>query len=185
MTWYPQSYVDKVPMTNMNMRPDPATGYPGRTYRFYNGETVFSFGDGISYSSIEHKLVKAPQLLSVPLADNHVCRSSECKSLDVTDEYCQNLAFDIHLSVKNTGKMSSGHTVFLFFTPPAVHNAPQKHLLGFEKVHLAGKSQALVKFKVDVCKDLSVVDEFGNRKVALGQHLLHVGNLKHPLGVRI
>ncbi|KAJ1419910.1 Immunoglobulin-like fold [Sesbania bispinosa] len=156
MTWYPQSYVEKVPMTNMNMRADPATGYPGRTYRFYKGETVFSFGDGISFSSVEHRIVKAPQLVTVPLAEDH-----------------------------NMGKMSSSHTVLLFFTPPAVHNAPQKHLLGFEKVQLAGKSETLVRFKVDVCKDLSVVDELGNRKVPLGQHLLHVGNLKHPLGVRI
>ncbi|RVW22014.1 Beta-xylosidase/alpha-L-arabinofuranosidase 2 [Vitis vinifera] len=38
MTWYPQSYIDKVPMTNMNMRPDPASGYPGRTYRFTLGK---------------------------------------------------------------------------------------------------------------------------------------------------
>ncbi|KAL2615478.1 hypothetical protein AAZV13_08G068500 [Glycine max] len=185
MTWYPQSYVDKVPMTNMNMRPDPATGYPGRTYRFYKGETVFAFGDGLSYSSIVHKLVKAPQLVSVQLAEDHVCRSSECKSIDVVGEHCQNLVFDIHLRIKNKGKMSSAHTVFLFSTPPAVHNAPQKHLLGFEKVHLIGKSEALVSFKVDVCKDLSIVDELGNRKVALGQHLLHVGDLKHPLSVMI
>ncbi|XP_027345504.1 beta-xylosidase/alpha-L-arabinofuranosidase 2 [Abrus precatorius] len=185
ITWYPQSYVDKVPMTNMNMRPNPSTGYPGRSYRFYKGKTVFSFGDGLSYSTVEHKLVKAPQLVSVPLAEDHVCRSSECKSLDVGDEHCQNLAFDIHLRIKNKGKMSNSHTVFLFSTPPAVHNAPQKHLLGFEKVHLTGKSEALVRFKVDVCKDLSMVDELGNRKVALGQHLLHVGNLKHPLSVRI
>ncbi|KAJ1402269.1 Immunoglobulin-like fold [Sesbania bispinosa] len=185
ITWYPQSYVDKVPMTNMNMRPDPATGYPGRSYRFYKGETVFSFGDGISYSSIVHKLVKVPQLVSIPLAEDHVCHSSECKSLDVADEHCQNLAFDIHLRIKNKGGMSSSHTVFLFSTPPAVHNAPQKQLLGFEKVQLRGKSEALVSFKVDVCKDLSVVDELGNRKVALGEHLLHVGNLKHPLSVRI
>ncbi|RZB63158.1 beta-xylosidase/alpha-L-arabinofuranosidase 1-like [Glycine soja] len=185
MTWYPQSYVNKVPMTNMNMRADPATGYPGRTYRFYKGETVFSFGDGISFSSIEHKIVKAPQLVSVPLAEDHECRSSECMSLDVADEHCQNLAFDIHLGVKNTGKMSTSHVVLLFFTPPDVHNAPQKHLLGFEKVHLPGKSEAQVRFKVDVCKDLSVVDELGNRKVPLGQHLLHVGNLKHPLSLRV
>ncbi|XLR17111.1 hypothetical protein S83_045049 [Arachis hypogaea] len=185
MTWYPQSYVDKVPMTNMNMRPDPATGYPGRTYRFYKGETVFAFGDGLSYSNIQHRLVKAPQLASIPLADNHVCRSSDCKSVEVGDEHCKELVLDIHLGVKNMGKMSSGHTVFLFSTPPAVHNAPQKHLLGFQKVQLAGRSEALVTFKVDVCKDLSVVDEVGNRKVPLGQHLLHVGNLKHPLRVRI
>jgi len=172
-------------MTNMNMRADPATGYPGRTYRFYKGETVFSFGDGISFSSIDHKIVKAPQLVSVPLAEDHECRSSECMSFDVADEHCQNLAFDIHLGVKNMGQRSSNHVVLLFFTPPDVHNAPQKHLLGFEKVHLPGKSEAQVRFKVDVCKDLSVVDELGNRKVPLGQHLLHVGNLKHPISVRV
>ncbi|KAF7803691.1 beta-xylosidase/alpha-L-arabinofuranosidase 1 [Senna tora] len=189
MTWYPQSYVDKVPMTNMNMRPDPATGYPGRTYRFYKGETVFSFGDGISYSTFEHTLVKAPQLVSISLAEDHPCysNSSECKSLDVVDDkhYCSNMAFDVHLRVKNKGMMSSSHTVFLFSSPPSLHNAPQKQLVGFEKVKLAGKSEALIRFKVDVCKDLSVVDELGKRKVALGQHLLHVGDLKHLLGVRI
>ncbi|XP_054799992.1 beta-xylosidase/alpha-L-arabinofuranosidase 2-like [Prosopis cineraria] len=190
MTWYPQSYLDNVPMTNMNMRPDPATGYPGRTYRFYKGETVFSFGDGISYSKFEHTLVKAPELVTVSLAD-HPCKSNnslECESLDVVDEherYCSNLTFEVHLIVKNKGKMSSTHTVFLFSSPPAVHNAPQKHLLGFEKVNLAGKSKGLVRFKVDVCKDLSVADEVGKRKVALGQHLLHVGDLMHLLSVRV
>ncbi|GFY90155.1 beta-D-xylosidase 4 [Actinidia rufa] len=161
MSWYPQSYTDKIPMTNMNMRPDPATGYPGRTYRFYTGPTVYTFGDGLSYSSYNHKLVQAPKLS------------------------CQNLAFDIHLRVKNTGKMGGGHTVFLFSSPPSVHNAPQKHLLGFEKVFLEPQTEGLVRFKVDVCKDLSVVDELGSRKVALGQHVLHVGNLKHTLNVWI
>lgn len=185
MTWYPQSYVDKVPMTNMNMRPDPATGYPGRSYRFYKGETVYAFGDGLSYSTVEQNLVSAPQLVSVPLAEDHECRSLECKSVAVAEQHCQNLSFDVHLSVKNNGRMSNSHTVFLFYSPPSVHNAPQKHLLGFEKVFLAGKSQSLVKFKVDVCKDLSVVDEAGNKKVALGQHMLHVGDLKHTLSIRI
>ncbi|XP_057495395.1 beta-xylosidase/alpha-L-arabinofuranosidase 2-like [Actinidia eriantha] len=185
MSWYPQSYTDKIPMTNMNMRPDPATGYPGRTYRFYTGPTVYTFGDGLSYSSYNHKLVQAPKLVSFPLEETHVCRSSKCKSVDAVEESCQNLAFDVHLRVKNTGKMGGGHTVFLFSSPPSVHNAPQKHLLGFEKVFLEPQTEGLVRFKVDVCKDLSVVDELGSRKVALGQHVLHVGNLKHTLNVWI
>ncbi|KAI4296323.1 hypothetical protein L6164_036290 [Bauhinia variegata] len=81
--------------------------------------------------------------------------------------------------------MAKSHTVFLFTSPPPLHNAPQKHLLAFEKVHLVGKSETIVRFKVDVCKDMSVVDELGNRKVALGQHTLHVGDLKYPLSLRI
>lgn len=186
MTWYPQSYVDKVPMTNMNMRPDPSTGYPGRSYRFYTGETVYSFGDGLSYSKFNHSLVKAPSLVSIPLEDGHVCLSSNCKSINAFEgKSCQNLSFDVHLSVKNTGSMSGGHTVFFFSSPPSLHNAPQKHLLGFEKVHLSPQEERLVRFKVDVCKDLSVVDDVGGRKVALGEHVLHVGSFKHPITLTI
>ncbi|XP_073118608.1 LOW QUALITY PROTEIN: beta-xylosidase/alpha-L-arabinofuranosidase 2-like [Henckelia pumila] len=185
MTWYPQSYVNQVNMTNMNMRPDPATGYPGRTYRFYKGDTVFSFGDGLSYSQFSHSLVKAPQLVSVPLQEDHECHSSACMSIYAVEETCKNVAFDIHVRVKNTGKMSGSHTVFLYSTPPEVHNSPQKHLLDFEKLHLTPQGEGLVRFSVDVCKHLSVVDEDGNRKVALGQHVLHVGTLTHTLNVRI
>ncbi|KAK8627046.1 hypothetical protein V6N13_134674 [Hibiscus sabdariffa] len=185
MTWYPQAYVDKVPMTNMNMRPNPSNGYPGRTYRFYTGETIYTFGDGLSYTTFSHKLAKAPTLVSIPLEEDHVCRSSECKSVEAAEQTCKNLAFDVHLRVQNRGRYGGSHTVFLFSTPPSVHNSPQKHLLGFEKVSLTGKSETLVRFKVDVCKDLSVVDELGSRKVALGQHVLHVGSLKHSLTVGI
>ncbi|KAI3445703.1 hypothetical protein Pfo_002368 [Paulownia fortunei] len=185
MTWYPQSYADKVNMTNMNMRPNPATGYPGRTYRFYKGPKVYSFGDGLSYSKFNHHLVKAPMLVSVPLEEGHACRSSMCKSIDAVEQSCKNLAFNIHLRVQNVGRLSGSHTVLLFSSPPQVHNAPQKHLLAFQKLHLTPQAEGLVRFDIDVCKHLSVVDEKGNRKVALGNHLLHVGSLTHSLNVRI
>lgn len=185
MTWYPQSYVDKVSMTNMNMRQDPATGYPGRTYRFYTGPTIYNFGDGLSYSEFNHHLVQVPKLVAIPLEEGHVCKTSRCNSIDAVQQSCKNVAFDVHLRVKNAGKKGGSHTVFLFSSPPAVHNAPKKHLLGFEKVFLAPQAQGLVRFNVDVCNHLSLVDELGNRKVALGVHVLHIGNLKSSLNVRI
>jgi beta-D-xylosidase 4 len=40
-------------------------------------------------------------------------------------------------------------------------------------------------FWVDVCRDMSVVDELGQRKVALGGHMLHIGDLKHTMNLRI
>ncbi|CAK9155936.1 unnamed protein product [Ilex paraguariensis] len=184
MTWYPQSYADNVPMTNMNMRPDPATGYPGRTYRFYTGPTVYTFGDGLSYSQFNHHLVQAPELISIPLEEGDVCRSLTCKSIDV-DHSCNNLAVNIYVRVQNMGKMRGSDTIFLFFSPPSVHHAPQKQLLGFEKVFLTPQEEGIVGFSVDVCEHLSVVDEVGNRKVALGEHILHVGSLKHSLTIRI
>lgn len=188
VTWYPESFAQTVPMTDMRMRPDKATGYPGRTYRFYTGETVYAFGDGLSYTEFKHELVQAPKRVSVPLGDDgqHPCYNhTTCASVSLAESRCQNAAFDVHLRVRNSGDMAGGHTVFLFFAPPAVHGAPQKHLLGFERVFLQGKGKGEVKFRVDVCKDLSVVDEVGDRRVALGAHTLHVGNLKHSLSVEI
>lgn len=186
MTWYPQSYADSVNMTDMRMRPDPKTGYPGRSYRFYTGPTVFKFGYGLSYSTFKHTIAHgAPETVSLPLEEAHPCRTSQCKSIQAADHACSNAAFDIHLSVKNVGQMSGSHTVLLFSSPPSVHNAPQKHLLGFQKVHLSPNQEGTVRFSVDVCKHLSVVDEVGNRKVALGHHVLHIGDLKHSLTVTI
>ncbi|KAL5703808.1 xylan 1,4-beta-xylosidase [Ranunculus cassubicifolius] len=185
MTWYPQAYAETVNMTNMNMRPDPKTGYPGRTYRFYTGPTIYTFGDGLSYSSFKHKLVKAPHIVSVPLEEGHECYAEKCKSVQLFKNHCGKLVFDIHLRVKNSGRMAGSHTVFLFSTPPSVHNSPKKHLLGFEKVHLKSQGEELVKFQVDICKDLSMVDELGTRKVGIGLHVLHVGDVKHSLNVGV
>ncbi|CAA0401639.1 unnamed protein product [Arabidopsis thaliana] len=175
MTWYPQSYVEKVPMTNMNMRPDKANGYPGRTFRFYTGETVYAFGDGLSYTNFSHQLIKAPKLVSLNLDESQSCRSPECQSLDAIGPHCE----------KAVGGRSDFETVFLFTTPPEVHGSPRKQLLGFEKIRLGKKEETVVRFKVDVCKDLSVVDEIGKRKLALGHHLLHVGSLKHSLNISV
>ncbi|KAI3961623.1 hypothetical protein MKW92_043321 [Papaver armeniacum] len=172
MTWYPQAFADKVPMTNMNMRPDPATGYPGRSYH------------GLSYSKFTHRLVRAPEQISLALQENHICKSVECKSIDtLSEKLCQESVFDIHVSVKNVGAMSGTHTVLMFSTPPAVHSSPTKKLLGFQKVHLQSQMAEIVKFQIDICSDLSVVDEHGNTKLGLGEHVLHVGDLKHTLNV--
>jgi len=60
VTWYPQDFV-KVPMTDMRMRAEPSSGYPGRTYRFYEGEKVFEFGYGLSYSKYVYELPAVTQ----------------------------------------------------------------------------------------------------------------------------
>lgn len=186
VTWYPASYADTVAMTDMRMRPDKTTGYPGRTYRFYTGDTVFAFGDGLSYTKMSHQLVAAPpSYVSMQLAEDHPCRAEECASVEAAGDHCEDLAFDVKLRVRNAGEMAGAHSVLLFSSPPSAHNAPAKHLLGFEKVSLAPGEAGTVAFRVDVCRDLSVVDELGGRKVALGGHTLHVGDLKHTVELRV
>ncbi|KAJ8557451.1 hypothetical protein K7X08_003076 [Anisodus acutangulus] len=51
-TWYPQEYVDKVPMSDMNMRANSSRKFPERTCRFYNGKPIYTFGHGLSYSNV-------------------------------------------------------------------------------------------------------------------------------------
>ncbi|XP_042418937.1 beta-xylosidase/alpha-L-arabinofuranosidase 2-like isoform X1 [Zingiber officinale] len=187
VTWYPESFADSVNMTDMRMRPDPSTGYPGRTYRFYTGETVYKFGDGLSYSNFTHHLISAPKLVTVPLDATHACHSQRCLSVPMADSGCGAgpLKFDLRLQVRNAGAARGSHTVFLFMTPPPVHGAPKKHLLGFEKVFVEPSGAAEVAFSVEVCRDMSLVDENGERKVALGAHVLHVGSLKHSVSLTI
>ncbi|KAL0365115.1 UNVERIFIED_CONTAM: Beta-xylosidase/alpha-L-arabinofuranosidase 2 [Sesamum angustifolium] len=175
----------QVEMTDMNMRPDPARGFPGRTYRFYDGPTVFNFGDGLSYSQFNHQLVTAPMHVSIPLEEGHVCQSSTCRSINPVEQSCKNSSIDIHLRVKNVGNYSGSHTVLLFSSPPQVHNAPRKQLIGYQKLHLTPQAEGLIGFNIDVCKHLSIVDENGNQKVALGEYILHIGSLMHSLHVVI
>ncbi|WCJ17956.1 beta-xylosidase 3 [Euphorbia peplus] len=186
VTWYSESFVQKVPMTNMNMRPDPSSGYPGRTYRFYTGEPVYSFGDGLSYSRIEYEILQAPDSMLISLEDNHVCRlSSECKSIDVLLKTCQELKFDLHLKVVNVEGPKAIDTVLVFYIPPSVHNSPQKQLVDFQKVSLDVKESAVIVIKIDVCKHLSLIDELGRKKIGLGEHVLQIGSLKHVFNLKI
>nr|XP_043606490.1 beta-xylosidase/alpha-L-arabinofuranosidase 1-like isoform X2 [Erigeron canadensis]XP_043606492.1 beta-xylosidase/alpha-L-arabinofuranosidase 1-like isoform X2 [Erigeron canadensis] len=186
MTWYPQSFADTVSMTNMNMRPNPATGHPGYTYRFYKGETVYQFGYGLSFSPFIQQVVQAPKLIQIPLDENHVCSSSECQTIEMDDHHCGHLGFNVVIRVKNVGKFEGSYTVLLFSSPPQVTpDVPQIQLVDFEKVSLAPQQERLVRFNVEGCRHLSVVDEDGNRKVALGEHVLHVEDVKHSLTLKI
>ncbi|KAG2300686.1 hypothetical protein Bca52824_037158 [Brassica carinata] len=177
---YNPIFVENLPMSNMNMRSDNSTGYPGRTYRFYSGETVYASGDGISYTHFNHHLIKAPRLVFLGLDKSHPCRTSKCQSVDAIGPYYGRSSSPAKSKER---KQRRSHTVFLFMTPPAVHRSPVKHLLALEKVRLGKKEKTVVRFTVDVCKDLSVVDETGKRKIALGEHVLHVGNLKYSLNI--
>lgn len=188
VTWYPQDFAAKIPMTNMNMRPDPATGYPGRTYRFYTGKTVYMFGDGLSYTNFKHTLVHAPKLISLPLNGKHSCsrkNSNSCEAVRITHTKCQDLFMEVRVEVKNVGKRDGGHVLFLFSSPPSHHHAPKKQLLGFRKLHVQAGAMESVHFTLNVCKDLSIVDKTGTRKLPVGSHLLHIGDLQHSVSLQI
>ncbi|CAK9040358.1 Probable beta-D-xylosidase 6 (AtBXL6), partial [Durusdinium trenchii] len=55
-TFYHDAFVQNVSMVDMAMHPDPARGFPGRTYRFFTGEPVLAFGHGLSYAKFAYEV---------------------------------------------------------------------------------------------------------------------------------
>ncbi|MBA0664875.1 hypothetical protein Goklo_004818 [Gossypium klotzschianum] len=187
MTWYPQDYVAKVPMTNMGMR--PSRGYPGRTYRFYKGPVVFPFGHGLSYTSFKHSLALAPTDLTVLLDTNLFATKNystlSSNAIRVKHAKCDSLSSLFHIDVENTGNMDGTHALLVFSTPPAGQKwSPNKQLIGFHRVHVIAGSKQRVKINIHACKHLSVVDEFGIRRIPMGSHSLHIGDLKHSISLQ-
>ncbi|KAI6692946.1 hypothetical protein NL676_020656 [Syzygium grande] len=155
MTWYPQEYVAKIPMTDMNMRANPARGYPGRTYRFYKGPVVYPFGYGMSFTTYRHSLVEAPTQVSVPLASLDaavVARNSSSLSTGIKAAHvnCDAASLEIHVDVKNTGSMDGTHALLVFSEPSEGKWSPAKQLIGFEKVHVPAGSRRRVRVDVRV-----------------------------------
>ncbi|PSS06200.1 Beta-D-xylosidase [Actinidia chinensis var. chinensis] len=190
MTWYPQDYLTKLPMTTMDMRSNPSKGYPGRTYRFYNGPIVYPFGYGISYSNFVHTITDAPTVVAVPLHGHRqglnttASTTTASKSIRVTHAKCNKLSIGLRVNVKNAGSRDGSHTLLVFSTPPGGHWAPHKQLVAFEKVHVAAGAQQRVHVNIHVCKYLSVVDRSGIRRIPMGQHSLHIGDIRHAISLQ-
>ena len=186
MTWYPQEYLKNLPMTAMAMRPSKSNGYPGRSYRFYKGPVVYPFGHGMSYTKFVHTIARAPAVVAIPLDGRHARGNTTLsgKAIRVTHAKCNKISLGIDLQVKNTGSMDGSHTVLIFSSPPAGHWAPHKQLVAFEKIHVPARSQQPLRINIHVCKFLSVVDRSGIRRIPLGQHNLHVGDIKHSVSLQ-
>ncbi|KAI3760004.1 hypothetical protein L1987_50392 [Smallanthus sonchifolius] len=181
MTWYNQDYLTKVPMTTMDMRSNQVTGYPGRTYRFYKGPVVYPFGHGLSYSNFIHTLTSAPAMFTVPVDGRH---KNTTNAVRVTHAKCGGLSIGLQIDVKNVGSKDSSHTMLVYSTPPVGHWGPHKQLVAFAKVHVPARTQLRVPINIHVCKFLSVVDKSGIRRIPMGQHSLHIGDVKHLLSIQ-
>ncbi|KAJ6847379.1 putative beta-D-xylosidase 7 [Iris pallida] len=196
VTWYPQEFT-KVPMTDMRMRPDPKTGYPGRTYRFYTGTPVFKFGYGLSYSTYSYEFAAAPRsslylnksvsLGAVVVESEEEEEEGRHTSYDLAGmepRHCAELEFSATVRVRNRGAMGGRHPVLLFLRRPSARGGrPRTQLVGFESVHLAAEGEADVDFVLRPCEHLSLVSEDGRRLVDGGSHFLVVGDKEHEFNV--
>lgn len=191
MTWYPKEFV-KVPMTDMRMRADPSSGYPGRTYKFYRGRKVFEFGYGLSYTTYSYKFTSVPKKTlkmnavgSAKVATN----SDSTRSVTVSDmesESCKTMKFSATVGVSNEGEMAGKHPVLLYVRQENTTNeSPMKKLVGFESVSLKAGERTEVQFELSPCEHLSRADREGLMMVEEGTHYLVVGDQEFPIAVTV
>lgn len=124
---YDNGFCTAANLTDYRMRPDPVSGYPGRTHRFYTGTPVFPFGAGLSYTSFERTLAWAStpgQFHSPPsprpLALSHFHHARSQHSLTSPCTHCSH-------SVPPPIMMSPHPTVCLPLSHICPH-APTSHL---------------------------------------------------------
>jgi len=123
----------------------------GRTYRYFDGEPLYPFGYGLSYTTFDYKDLKLP---------GKVLEAGE----------------DLHASitVTNTGKTAGDEVVQLYLKFPAVAGAPNKALRGFQRIHLETGASQQVQFDLKP-RDLSIVTDAGVPEVPAGEFTVSVG----------
>ncbi|KVH98568.1 Fibronectin type III-like domain-containing protein [Cynara cardunculus var. scolymus] len=190
ITWYPKEFV-KIPMTDMRMRPEPSSGYPGRTYRFYTGRKVYQFGYGLSYSKYTYDFVSVTQnklSLSQISGTGSTLQNSESvhytSVVDMETESCEKAKFSATVGVQNHGEMDGKHAVLLFVKHDKAGNGkPMKQLAAFESVKTGSGERVEVEFVVSPCEHFGTANEDGLMVIEEGSRYLVVGDQQYAITV--
>ncbi|XVE90787.1 hypothetical protein DITRI_Ditri20bG0104700 [Diplodiscus trichospermus] len=194
LTWYRNDYVDQLPMDSMPLRPVDSLNYPGRTYKFFNGSTVYPFGYGLSYTSFKYNLTTKKVPITVKLNRLHHCRNlsyskksfeQPCPAVLVDDINCDSeITFEVE--VQNVGDRDGSEVVIVYSKPPeGIVGTHFKQVVGFERVFVAAKKSTKVKFALNACKSFRIVDNKGYTLLPSGLHKILLGTSSETIEVNV
>ncbi|PKA61544.1 putative beta-D-xylosidase 2 [Apostasia shenzhenica] len=185
ITWYSADYIENLPMTSMKLRPDDEVGFPGRTYKFYNGTTVFPFGAGKSYTTFNYTARPSANWVNIMLRPSQYCQPLNytegafvppCPSMVVDRLPCTE-SVTVEVEVANTGEVDGSHVVMVYSKPPSeVIGAPAKQLVDFQRVFVPAGKTAAVRFELNVCKAFAIVEKTAYTVLPAGQNLVFIGD---------
>src|SRR6185503_3121943 len=122
-----------------------------RTYRYFNGDPLYGFGYGLSYTSFVYDQLKMPAASPV------------------------NKNITVSVRVTNKGKVDGEEVVQLYVSNEnKTIKAPLKALKGFKRISLKAGESRVVQFQLTP-ENLSTVDEKGKSKQNRGKILISVG----------
>jgi beta-glucosidase len=122
-----------------------------RTYRYFQGQPLYPFGYGLSYSKFEYSNLKLS--------------SAQLKAGN---------SLDVDVDVKNASPVEGDEVVELYLNFPKRAGAPIRALRAFTRVHLPSSASQHVHLTLSP-RDLSLVNESGDRFVAAGAYTVSVG----------
>ena len=131
----------------------------GRTYRYFDGEPLWPFGYGLSYTTFSYSDLALPH-----------------SPLNAGD------SLDAAVTVTNTGKTAGDEVVQLYLKFPDAPGAPIRALRGFQRIHLEPGAQQRVDFHLNP-RDLNMVTELGDIIVAQGKYTVSIGGGQPDTGV--
>ncbi|KAJ1259228.1 hypothetical protein BS78_10G138400 [Paspalum vaginatum] len=186
LTWFKNKYIHQIPMTSMEFRPVPELGYPGRTYKFYDGpDVLYPFGYGLSYTKFHYETSTNGTSVTLHASGGH-CKGLSYKPSVATTPSCQAVNVDGHactetvsfnISVTNAGGRDGAHVVLLYTVPPPeVAQAPIKQVAAFQRVLVPARSTATVPFTLNVCKAFGIVERTAYTVVPSGVSKVLVEN---------
>ncbi|KAJ4847925.1 hypothetical protein Tsubulata_046251, partial [Turnera subulata] len=186
LTWHEASYTDMLPMTSMPLRPVDSLGYPGRTYKFFNGSTVYPFACGLSYTKFNYTLKSAVRSTHIKLnkfqhcygikyrEESHIPRP--CPSVRIDDMDCKE-RINFEVEVKNVGDRDGSEVVVVYSKPPEGIEATHiKQVIGFQRVFVPAGGSKQLKFALNVCNSLRVVDYNAYSVLPSGGHTIVIGD---------
>ncbi|OAY62546.1 putative beta-D-xylosidase 2 [Ananas comosus] len=186
ITWYKNEYIEQIPMTSMPLRPVDEFGYPGRTYKFFNGTALYPFGYGLSYSNYTYGGVRCFSCsVTISLDSTEFCKplsykeevnASTCPALKIDELPCkETIEFDV--GVTNHGTRGGSNVVIVYSKPPAeVADAPLKQVVGYQRVFVPAGGTAKVHFSLNACKALGLVEKTAYTVLPSGTSTIVVGD---------
>ncbi|XP_062203801.1 probable beta-D-xylosidase 2 [Phragmites australis] len=187
LTWYKNKYIYQIPMTSMDFRPVPKHGYPGRTYKFYDGpEVLYPFGHGLSYTKFLYETCCNGTTIKMLTAGRHCKELSYNPSASLAAPACPAINVDGHactetvsfnVSVINGGGRDGAHAVLVYTVPPPeVADAPIKQVAAFRRVFVPAWSTATARFTLNVCRAFGIVERTAYTVVPSGVSTVLVQN---------